>query len=545
MPLSDRTSNCRKMRRSPSLRVRPRARAAARYVRVDLARVGLTLGERPILRGIDWSVQPGQRWVLMGANGAGKTVLLKLLAGDIWPTAGRGTRCYEWQGERFDQPYGVRQEIHYIGAERQDRYEHYRWNYSVEAVVGTGLYRTDIALDALTAQDRSRIAALLRRLRLQELTGRRFLTLSYGERRLVLLARALAAAPRLLLLDELFNGLDERNRERALHCLRVLSRSAIPWVLSTHRREEIPAFATHCAQLRAGRLQPRRLPPPRLPRRSAAARRPPGVGRGAAAARHTPGAASPPLVRLRRVTVWREGVAVLRGVSLELRRHECWVVHGPNGSGKSSLIQAVYGDLGAARGGAIERAGVSRGVPLAQFRRRVGLVAPELQALHARYLRVADVVASGLSASIATGVTGAARNRRVARALRRVGATGLAGRALRTLSYGQLRRVLFARALAGGPAILLLDEPYAGLDAPVRARLRALVESTVRSGVSVMMASHHRDEWPEGTTHELQLVRGRAVYCGPVRARGAARTDGTARADRAARAHARGGRGGA
>ncbi len=524
------------MRRSPSLRVRPRApvpaRALARarplarsrshepYVRVDLVGVGLTLGERRILRDIDWSVRPGQRWVLMGANGAGKTLLLKLLAGDIWPTPRQGRRCYQWRGERFDQPYGVRQEIIYIGAERQDRYEHYRWNYRVETVVGTGLHRTDIALDVLTTRERRRVAALLKRLRLQELARRRFLTLSYGERRLVLLARALAAAPGLLLLDELFNGLDERNRERALYCLRSLSRAALPWVLTTHRGEEIPGFATHCAQLRAGRLRRSRLPQVRAAAREPAA----GAERPPSAAVFESGVAAPPLVRLRNVTVWRQGVVALRGVSLELHRGDCWVVHGPNGSGKSSLIQAVYGDLSAARGGAIERAGVGRGVPLAQFRRRVGLVAPELQALHATYLRVDEVVASGLTASIATGGTRTARSRRVSRVLRRVGAAGLAARALRTLSYGQLRRVLFARALVGEPDILLLDEPYAGLDGSVRTQLRALVESTARSGVSVVMATHHRDEWPAGATHELQLERGRVLYGGEVRRRGAVRT---------------------
>ena len=494
--------------------MRPSDRLSKRYLRVDLTKVDLALGERQILRAVDWSIRPGQRWVLTGPNGAGKTLLLKLLAGDIWPTPGQGRRIYQWRGERFDQPYGVKQEIIYIGAERQDRYEHYRWNHSVEALVGTGVHRTDIALDSLTSQQRRRIAALLKRLRLQQLARRRFLTLSYGERRLVLLARALAAAPRLLLLDELFNGLDERNRERAVHCLRALSRSALPWVLATHRREEIPPFATHCAQLRDGRLRQRRLP--RM-RQSARARG--RAERSQSASARVAVAVSTPLIRLRNVTVWRDGVAALRGLSLELRRGECWVVHGPNGSGKSSFIQALYGELGAARGGAIEREGVGRGVPLAQFRRRVGLVAPELQALHARYLRVQDVVVSGLTASIATGEPVRAGSQRVLRALRRVHAAGLSGRTLGTLSYGQLRRVLFARALVGEPDILLLDEPYAGLDEPVRARLRTLVESLARSGVSVVMSTHHRDEWPSGATHELQLERGRVLYRGELRQR--------------------------
>ena len=62
-----------------------RARRHTRYLHVDLENVRLALGGRPVLRNISWSIHPGQRWVLIGANGAGKTQLLKLLAGDVWP----------------------------------------------------------------------------------------------------------------------------------------------------------------------------------------------------------------------------------------------------------------------------------------------------------------------------------------------------------------------------------------------------------------------------------------------------------------------------
>jgi molybdate transport system ATP-binding protein len=232
-----------------------RARRRPPFIRVDLENIRLSLDGRPVLRGIDWSIRPSQRWVLVGPNGAGKTQLLKLIAGDVWPDPAPGSsRRYQYLNESFADPYGVKAEIAYLGAERQDRYEHYAWNYRVESIIGTGLYRSEIPLDPLTAQDRARIAQLLRRLRIGALTKRRFLTLSYGERKLVLLARALASAPRLLLLDELFNGLDIDNRSRVHHFLKLMSRSSLPWVLSTHRREDIPRFATHLCEIRGGRI---------------------------------------------------------------------------------------------------------------------------------------------------------------------------------------------------------------------------------------------------------------------------------------------------
>ena len=518
----------------------PGARASARYIRVDLENVSLSLGGRAVLRGVDWHIRPGQRWVLIGPNGAGKTQLLKLLAGDVWPNPqGASLRRYTYRGERFLDPYGIKQEIAYLGSERQDRYEHYQWNHRVEAVVGTGLHRTDIALQPLRLPEQQRIARLLRRLRIDALARRRFLTLSYGERRLVLLARALAWAPKLLLLDELFNGLDRANRERVQHCLHALSGSSLPWVLTSHRTEDLPLAATHLCRLEggiitlqtaltararratvagglmadgAGRLQAR---PARVPVPAAAPElRGTAEVRGAAQVRGV----AEVLIALRRVSVWREGVPALRKLSLQIRRGECWVVHGPNGSGKSSFIQLLYGDLSAASGGSITRAGIASGVPLALFKRRVGLVTAELQLLQPRYLRVEELVASGLHASVGLDALPTdAQRLRANRALRRVGAVALATHTVRELSYGQLRRVLFARALVREPDMLLLDEPYAGVDARTRSRLRSLVRQVLESGVTVVISTHHRDEWPRGATHELELARLRVVYCGPLR----------------------------
>jgi molybdate transport system ATP-binding protein len=153
-----------------------------RYVEVDLAGVGLRLDGRPVLRSIDWRIRPG---------------------------------------ERFPEPMGVRDEIAYVGAERQDRYEHYEWNHRVATVVGTGLTRSDIPQGPLTAAQRAEVCRLLARLGIEALAWRRFLTLSYGQRRLALFARAWVGEPDILLLDEPYAGLDARTRHvlaRAVYC---------------------------------------------------------------------------------------------------------------------------------------------------------------------------------------------------------------------------------------------------------------------------------------------------------------------------------------
>ncbi len=491
-----------------------RSPASFAHVGVKLAHIDLVRDGRRILRNLHWNIGPGERWVLLGENGAGKTQLLKMLAGDVWPQPGRqAQRVYDWAGEQYSEPLGVREEIAYLGAERQDRYQHYQWNHSVLAVVGSGLQRTDIPLAPLQPGERRALRALLQRCGIATLAQRHFLSLSYGERRLVLLARALAWRPRLLLLDEPLNGLDAENRERLLLALHSLQRQRLPWVYATHRLDEVPAGATHLAVLSGARLRTQAWPAARGALAGAHRSKLASQGRSAAAS-HRTGL----LLRLVNAWVWREGNAVLRRVSLKLGRGERLVVHGANGSGKSSLLGALFGEFAVATGAEVWRRGVPAGTSLHEFQRRVGRVCADLQAGLPRELTALETVVTGLRQcfGIDAAITPGER-RRALQALRRVGALGLAARQSRVLSYGQMRRVLFARAIANDPELLLLDEPYAGLDAGTRGALQSLVNGPGLRHTAIVMATHHRDEWPAAVTRELELAAGEVRYCGSVR----------------------------
>ena len=98
-----------------------------------------------------------------------------------------------------------------------------------------------------------------------------------------------------------------------------------------------------------------------------------------------------------------------------------------------------------------------------------------------------------------------------------MGALALAARAYGTLSYGQARRVLFARALAGAPRLLLLDEPYTGLDRFTRHALQTLLHDSRLATLTIVMATHHVDDWPPGVTQELELSGGVVRYRGRAR----------------------------
>ena len=131
---------------------------------VSLRAAGVRRGDKWVLRGITWQIKPGERWALLGENGAGKTQLLKLLSGDVWPTPTRATaavRSYR-AGRQAVDLLDAKPRIAYLGGERQDKYARYAWNLRVREVIATGLHRTDLLLSPVTRTEAKQVAAMLR-----------------------------------------------------------------------------------------------------------------------------------------------------------------------------------------------------------------------------------------------------------------------------------------------------------------------------------------------------------------------------------------------
>jgi molybdate transport system ATP-binding protein len=472
-------------------------------LRVRLRHVDLSRDGRRILKGIDWDIRPAERWALIGANGAGKTQLLKLLAGDVWPTPTRRVRREYFAGNQPLELGEVKGDIAYVGAERQDKYERYGWNLTVEQVIATGVHASDLPLEKLTRAERRRVAGLLRRFALGKLRRRRMLTLSYGERRRTLIARAFAMRPRLLLLDEVFNGLDLAARGRLHAILDGLARTRTPWVISAHRSEDLPRRATHWAELAGGRLRRlRRSPDLRVP--------------GAAPRKHArpmraqAQKSAATMIELRDVSIYRDYRKVLANVDWRICAGEQWGLVGANGVGKSTLLKLIYGDIAPALGGVIERYDHRPGEHIENFKRRVGWVAPELQSDMAVLDSIEEIVLSGIHASVGLGQPATrADRRRAATCLTRLDLAAYAAARPRSVSYGQLRRAMIARALVNDPWLLLLDEPCTGLDPAARLEILALLERLARDGVQIILATHHDEDLVPAIDHVATLARGR------------------------------------
>ena len=220
------------------------------------------------------------------------------------------------------------------------------------------------------------------------------------------------------------------------------------------------------------------------------------------------------------VTVRRGTATLLDGVDWTVEEDERWVVLGPNGAGKTTLLQVASAQMHPTAGVAGILGEVLGTVDVFELRPRIGLTSAALAELVPRAERVHDVV---VSASYA--VLGRWRERydqldheRAAELLADVGAFRLADRTFGTLSEGERKRVLIARALMTDPELLLLDEPAAGLDLGGREDLVSTLSALALDELApaTVLVSHHVEEIPPGFTHALLLRDGRVVAAGPL-----------------------------
>jgi iron complex transport system ATP-binding protein len=232
------------------------------------------------------------------------------------------------------------------------------------------------------------------------------------------------------------------------------------------------------------------------------------------------GDVSEPLLSIDDVSVIRGDAVLLDRVSLSVAEGQHTAILGRNGSGKSTLVRLITRDIYPTGGGEGVRIFGQNRWDVFELRRQLGIVSPAVHAelTGADQLEVTDAVVSGFFAA-----RGVWRHHRISDEMRRA-ATGalermdvahLVGRTLATLSTGEARRVLIARALVHEPRALLLDEPCAGLDPGTRRRFLETLRGLAASGTTLIMVTHHVEEILPEIERVVLLREGRVLAEGP------------------------------
>jgi iron complex transport system ATP-binding protein len=219
---------------------------------VHLSGVNVRRGSNYLLAGLDWAVELDERWVVLGPNGAGKTTLLRIASAELHPTSGvvhiLGERLGRTDVFELRPRIGLSSSALAVRVPAEEKV--------LDVVVSAGYAVLGRWRENYDKLDTNRAAALLSSMGIGHLTERLFGTLSEGERKRALIARALMTDPEMLLLDEPAAGLDLGGREDLVARLSELAMDpdAPATVLVTHHVEEIPPGFTHALLLREGKV---------------------------------------------------------------------------------------------------------------------------------------------------------------------------------------------------------------------------------------------------------------------------------------------------
>ena len=487
---------------------------------ISLHKVSNRLWDKPILKNINWSTDLGQSWAILGPNGAGKSTLIKVILGQL-PYCGTIKRAA--QISTFDKIAYVsleQQKILVAREEKKDRYEEYsgkeQHSLSGHEFIDPEGMQTEKVLE--TAEQLG-IAAIL------EKPLRHF---SNGETRKTIIAKALLANPRLLILDEPFDGLDSASSKWLSQSISGLIQSGLAIWLVSHRFEELVPEIEHVLCLKSGKIFAQglrsevlnaeimeglytedeggktlqintesteekfeRLIPQNKPESTATNKKPPCI------------------IRMRNVNVRYGENVVLENFNWSVNQGENWKIIGPNGAGKSTLLSLISGDNLQAYANQIYLFGKRRGTgeSVWDIKQRIGLVSPEFQVRYCEAVSVLKVVLSGFFDTIGYYQIASETQKKTAlNWLKFLEINELAEQDYTRLSYGQQRLILIARAMVKSPPLLILDEPCQGLDSTNRNRVLELIDHIgLNSATQIIYVTHSATDQLNCLSHELRF----------------------------------------
>lgn len=206
---------------------------------------------RNVLSEVNWEINQGEHWCVLGLNGSGKTTLLNLINGYRFPTLGEISVLGQTSGKtNFPE---LRKRIGYVSSSL-DSFLPIMQRETVEEVIVSGKFASFGLYEEVLEQDWQRAEEILHSIRLHDLKEKTFGILSQGEKRRVLIGRALMSTPDILILDEPCTGLDVPTREEMLEMMEEIKARGCHIIYVSHHIEEISPVLTHVLMIRDGKV---------------------------------------------------------------------------------------------------------------------------------------------------------------------------------------------------------------------------------------------------------------------------------------------------
>ena len=426
---------------------------------------------------------------IAGPNGCGKTLYVEQMRRQMASDSVRYIAFCDSYGAKTDRAYYLQQ----------------RWNHhDIDEETPTVRQSLERASSISPQGDADRLVEMMG---LTDSLDKYVIQLSSGELRKLQLVKTLLSRPRTLIVDNPFIGLDPAARQQLKDLFRQLAENEdITIYLVVARQSDIPEDAEVWSEREIngneggvkGTTPPTQNNMATIPDASAS---------GANWKGQTP--PSLPVVELRHVTIRYGSHTILNDINWTILQGEHWALTGRNGSGKSTLLSLICADNPQAYACDISLFGRRRGTgeSIWDIKRRIGYVSPEMHRSYQRNLPAIQVVASGLKDTVGLYTRPNEQEKAQCRsAMQRFGIGDMADRPFLTLSSGEQRLVLLARAFVKGPDLLILDEPLHGLDDRNSSMVKAIIEDYCsRPENTLIMVSHYEEELPPSINRRKNL----------------------------------------
>ena len=477
---------------------------------------------------VNFSLLENEHIAIVGNNASGKTMLVNIITGahplrltqpeyDFAPN----TSQYVSDNIRyisFEDAYGSNGEHYYLQQ---------RWNmHDIDKETPTARDILDKAY-ALIGEYSEEHKVLQKRLydafAITPMLDKYIISLSSGELRKLHLVKNLLSKPRVLILDNPFIGLDAGTRDMLKELLAKLSEEfRIQIILVLAKVDDIPDFITHIVEVKDRRVLNKipikeytELTSRRSDNDNITEKERETIEEEVAAIPfsqiQSAENSSKEVIKFNNVSIRYGSRTILQNLNWTVRSGERWALNGPNGAGKSTLLSLVCADNPQSYACDIQLFGKKRGTgeSIWEIKKRIGYVSPEMHRAYKHNIPAIRIVASGMKDSV--GLYAKPTDEEYKKCeiwLRIFGIDNLANRNFLSLSSGEQRIVLLARAFVKDPQLLILDEPFHGLDNRNRNKVRCIINAFAkRKDKAIIMVSHYKEEYPTCINKEIELKR--------------------------------------
>ncbi|MFD2871346.1 ATP-binding cassette domain-containing protein [Mucilaginibacter ximonensis] len=477
---------------------------------------------------LNFTVNKGQHWALVGASGSGKSALLQTIAGNLNATGGE-VHYYFFEDYLKDHPGNPENLTHHKLVAMVESKHHFKNLSNTGDFYYQQRYNSMDSEDALTVEQYLHnikpapqpnlywhFDKIVSTLKLDQLSQKQLIKLSNGETKRLRIAAALLKNPVLLLLDSPLTGLDVQTRQEFNAIIQEITNSGITVIMATSPFE-IPDAITNVAVLKNGTIVHSVAKDDFTPQLAGIA----GdyhidkAELSSLLSDHNTAASYQHIIAMKNIHVKYGENVILDNVNWQVNPGQRWALLGHNGAGKSTLLSLINGDNPQAYANDIILFDRKRGSgeSIWDIKKKIGFVSPELHQYFPTDNSCLQVIESGYYDTL--GLFRQSNKDRAEVALRWMKALEIDKYArvlLKNVPASTQRLCLLARALIKNPPLLIFDEPCQGMDMHQQQHFKKLVDSICElSKVTLIYVTHYQHEIPDSVTQVLKLEKGKVV----------------------------------